>query len=195
MVLYAHVTAKGTRSVEQAQAARMTFFLLPLPLPPERTTRRPEAAAPPTRPAAPHAIPGTSGRPANPGRAATSDRPPVFVPDSGTTAEAAVPANGPGATPAPGLADRSMQDAARIDKETRKQENKPLYAHPPPSLQSKFDKAFSSSVKPPAGSMENLVLPDGRRMTKVHSAWGTYCVEIKESARGERATMVTNCPE
>lgn len=100
---------------------------------------------------------------------------------------------------AAGLIAEAMRNAGRIDRELR--HGAPELSQPKPrSLQSTLQKGFAAAARPGNAGMEEVVLPDGRRMTKVVGPSGTYCV-MRESAaaigidpqRGAQ-TMVTTCP-
>lgn len=103
--------------------------------------------------------------------------------------------------PTGNLLSNAKRDIGKIDRDLRKTYPKLLEAAPD-SAQSRLEKGIAAAAKPNAFSMEDIISPDGRRMTKVTGPGGTYCVR-KEGAgatdgldamqNGVRA-KTTNCP-
>ena len=103
--------------------------------------------------------------------------------------------------PTANLLSNAKRDIGKIDRDLRKAYPKLLEAAPD-SAQARLEKGIAAAAKPTTFSMEDIISPDGRRMTKVTGPDGTYCVR-KEGAgstdgldtmqNGVRA-KTTNCP-
>ncbi|MBV8666054.1 MAG: hypothetical protein JO269_06160 [Burkholderiaceae bacterium] len=173
-LIYLGILSNRSRRVEPDQPQTTLLFLPQLPV------ARPKVTPPPTvvprvqkppitvtlEPPAPQVEQQASGKP--------SEKPPVSV--------------------APGFAQQSLQEALKLDREAEKSE-KPSNGRPADSLQSKFDRAFAGASKAPRdGSGEDITLHDGRKMRRIHSIFGDYCLEICEGPNGQRQELIGPCP-
>lgn len=96
----------------------------------------------------------------------------------------------------------AKRNIGKIDRELSGERQK-LYEAKPASLQSRLEKGISGAAKTREDGIEETVLPDGRRMTRVTRFGTVYCAYKENSAglTGGRDTMsegvrdkVTSCP-
>ncbi len=125
--------------------------------------------------------------------------PPAVAPVEGNKPIEAVPA--PAMPSAADMLQNAKRDIGKIDRELRKAYPR-LPEAVPDSVQSKLEKGIAAAAKSQTTTIEELVLGDGRRMTKVTGPAGSYCAYKEHNGltggrdviqQGVR-TMVTTCP-
>ena len=128
-----------------------------------------------------------------------------------TTASPGLPPSGSEANPqsanVPSTANRmddilsiTKRDIGKIDRDLRKEFPK-LQGVAPNSIQARLSNGIAAAAKPSATMMQEKVLSDGRRITKVSGPGGSYCVQtnsvgatdgVDQMQRGI-PLKVTNC--
>lgn len=90
------------------------------------------------------------------------------------------------------MADKLTRQAVLADVKLHEHDKFLLHA-PPNGLQAKFDRMFREAERVHQLSMEDFVTPDGRRMTRMVTPYGTYCAEIRQGDDGVRHAIVSSC--
>ena len=97
---------------------------------------------------------------------------------------------------------KATRDIAKIDRDLRKEF--PRFPDAAPnSTQARLEKGIAAAAKQNVTTMEEIVSPDGRRMTRVVGPNGTYCVRKEGAGATDGLDMIqggvraktTNCPE
>jgi hypothetical protein len=177
-----------------APQAGITYILAPFRVPPERQRTTPVATRRlrEARPSSPLEAPSPASQPV-----------PATVPQAITQT---APPPDPFALPAKpdeDLRQRSLKSAAAVDKQLRKEAWNPrdkFVANDQTALAANIGGAYIG--RDSSMTVEEVTLPDGRLMTKIHGPAGTYCAYKESNAvtggrdpfRDGVKTKIGTCP-